>query len=381
MAVNCLCEDKVMKRIGLLTMHRVINFGSILQAYATQLVVEKFGYDCTIIDYQYPNKIHPQDRVNLITRVGRFILQLKNGCPYYKQKKEFARFQRNNLKLSRHYSSKRDLQENFDSYYDAVIVGSDQTWNVRHIGEDDSFLLPFVSDDVKKISYASSAARKTLPQKYEKTFKKMLSRFFAISVRENNTRILVNNLIGVDAPVTLDPTLLVSKDEWMSVADKSRIKKKIKGPFILAYILKYSFDPYPLATDVIRKVYKKYKMPVVCIRYSVKEKLGIPGTLQLNEAISPEDFLWLFANASFVISSSFHGTAFSVNFERPFYSIVNHEIDDDRIMSLLNSLGLMNRAVSKLDELGEITEIDYEPISKALSSLKEGSITFLKENL
>ena len=174
MAVNCLCEDKVMKRIGLLTMHRVINFGSILQAYATQLVVEKFGYDCTIIDYQYPNKIHPQDRVNLITRVGRFILQLKNGCPYYKQKKEFARFQRNNLKLSRHYSSKRDLQENFDSYYDAVIVGSDQTWNVRHIGEDDSFLLPFVSDDVKKISYASSAARKTLPQKYEKTFKKML---------------------------------------------------------------------------------------------------------------------------------------------------------------------------------------------------------------
>ena len=191
----------------------------------------------------------------------------------------------------------------------------------------------------------------------------------------------MNNLIGVDAPVTLDPTLLVSKDEWMSVADKSRIKKKIKGPFILAYILKYSFDPYPLATDVIRKVYKKYKMPVVCIRYSVKEKLGIPGTLQLNEAISPEDFLWLFANASFVISSSFHGTAFSVNFERPFYSIVNHEIDDDRIMSLLNSLGLMNRAVSKLDELGEITEIDYEPISKALSSLKEGSITFLKENL
>lgn len=372
-------QAKIMKkRIGLLTMHQVVNFGSVLQAYATQVAIKKMGYECELINYKYPNKIHNSDPASFLLKIIRLLMQVRFGFPGYKQRRAFSLFRERHLNQSREYPSRESLIADVPDY-DTYVVGSDQTWNVRHIGCDDSFLLSFVPAGKHRISYASSAARKVLPKEYLETFKTNLSKFDAISVRESHTQVLVKSLIGKEVPITLDPTLLLDENDWKSIADTSKLK--IKKPFILVYILKYSFSPYPTATDVIRKVYDQYHMPIVAIRYSARENIGIKDVIDLHEAIGPEDFVWLFMNASYVITTSFHGTVFSLNFKKPFFSIYDSRIEDDRIYSVLHLLGAESCGVDVSKEFNLSDAIDYERVSVALNSERLKSFVYLKNNL
>lgn len=366
------------KSIGLLTMHRVINFGSVLQAYATQSVIEKLGHKCTIIDYQYPNAIHPQDAdaKSVVLAILRFFMSLLHGFPDVKQRKGFDEFRSNYLNLSEYYPNRESLRSK-PPVFDKYVVGSDQTWNVRHTGGDDTFMLAFTSS-TEKFSYGSSAARAMVDDEYVESFKGNLKKFKYISVREANTQSLVEKLIGEKVPVVLDPTLLLSDADWNVIANVSKLK--IKKPYILVYVLKYSFYPYPLATQLIRMIHELYKMPVVLIRYSMKEKLGIKGEVtNLYEGISPEDFVWLFQNASFVVTTSFHGTAFSINYQKPFYAIYHPEIEDDRIISLLSLLGIADRGIPIHGSVpAKVDDIDYESVNQRMKSEREKSIRFLK---
>lgn len=370
--------ENMKKKIGLLTMHRVVNFGSILQAYATQVVIKKLGYDCEIINYQYPNKIHLEDHTSFLLKVLKVLMEIRYGFPGKKQRRAFRLFREKYLHQSEYFKTRDDLVERVPEY-DTYIVGSDQTWNVRHIGSDDTFLLAFVPTDKRRISYASSAARKELPTLYINSFKQHLSAFNAISVREKHTQELIKNLLGKDVPVTLDPTLLLDANEWQLLARNSKLK--IKTPFILVYILKYSFLPYPTATEVIKDVYDKYHLPIVALRYSARENMGIEDVINLHEGVGPEDFLWLFMNASYVITTSFHGTAFSLNFRRPFYAIYNSSIEDDRIYSLLHLLGAESCGVDVCKGYQSAKPVDYDKISQTLISERNKSISFLKSNL
>ena len=367
-----------MKTIGLITMHRVVNFGSVLQAYATQQIIEKLGYSCSIIDYQYPNEFHlsKKEKDKWYIRWSRVVMQLVHGFPSIKQERGFQNFRTRYLKTTRLYPTRDSLFEDVPNF-DAYIVGSDQTWNVRHMVGDDVFLLAF-TESQNKISYSSSAARVSIADSYVSSFRDNLMKFKYISVRERNTQVLVKNLTGRDVPIVLDPTLLLGPSDWNEVAKMSKLK--IRKPFILAYVLKYSFYPYPLATQLIRMIHDRYKMPVVLIRYSMREKLGInEGVTNLYEGIAPEDFVWLFQNASFVVTTSFHGTAFAINYRKPFYAIYDPEIEDDRIISLLSLLGIADRGVSihegvpdKMDDIG------YDAVNQRMKSEREKSVGFLK---
>lgn len=369
---------EVKKTVGLLTMHRVVNFGSVLQAYATQVAIEKLGYDCELINYKYPNSIHQGDYSSVLLRFIRLLMEIRYGFPGYRQRRAFAQFRNKYLKLSKDYPTRESLINDIPTY-DTYVVGSDQTWNVRHIGSDDTFLLSFVPKDKHKISYSSSAARRELPQEYIESFKKNLLEFDSISVRESHTQALIGDLINKDVPITLDPTLLLNENDWQIIADTSKLK--IKKPFILVYILKYSFSPYPIATEIIRKVHEQYQMPVVAIRYSARENLGIKDVIDLHEGIGPEDFVWLFMNASFVVTTSFHGTVFSINLKKAFYSIYDSSIEDDRIYSILQLLGAESCGVDISKGFVSSNPIVDDEISKALITEREKSIRFLKQNL
>lgn len=120
-----------MKKVGLLTMHRVFNYGSILQAYATQTIIESLGFICDVIDYQYPNKIHKCGKFDIHQFIG-FLLQLKQGFPELRRRKKFRRFYKKYFHLTRYYPTKESLERN-PPIEDVYIVGSDQTWNTRHI--------------------------------------------------------------------------------------------------------------------------------------------------------------------------------------------------------------------------------------------------------
>lgn len=369
------------KNIGLLTMHRVVNFGSVLQAYATQEVIRRLGYSCTIIDYQYPNSIHHSDKEkwSILVNVYRWIMQWKHGWPEKKQKEGFRQFRSHYLCTTQYFPTYESLQKD-PPLFDTYLLGSDQTWNVRHIGHDDTFLLSFTNSP-RKVAYAPSAARNTLPEEDKATFKKYIPKFKAISVRERNTQQLIKSLLGEDPPVMLDPTLLLTKEDWGQIGKTSSYKVK-KEPFILVYVLRYSFYPYPLATKLIQQVYEKYGCHLVLIRYSMREKLGIHDYENLYEGIAPEDFVYLFEQASFVITTSFHGTAFAINNNKPFYAIYDPKLSDDRIISLLREVGLEDRAISIHQSVPLINDrIDYASVNHKLNELRNQAYNFLRQNL
>lgn len=374
-------DTKDKKTIGLLTMHRVVNFGSVLQAYAMQEVLERLGYSCTIIDYQYPNKMHHGDKEKwpLLVGIYRMLMQWLHGRPAKKQHFGFENFRERYFHTTGYYPTYESLQER-PPLFDTYLLGSDQTWNVRHIGHDDTFLLSF-TDSSNKVSYAPSAARSTLDVEHIDAFRKYIPQFKAISVREKNTQQLIKSLTGKEPPVMLDPTLLLNKEDWRKIGITSQFKVK-KTPFILVYVLRYSFYPYPLATELIKKVYEKYGYHLVIIRYSMKEKLGVKDYENLYEGIAPEDFVALFEQASFVVTTSFHGTAFAINNNKPFYSIYDPELADDRIISLLRELGLEDRAISIHDAAPEVTEaIDYNAVNTKLNAMRRDAFDFLTNNV
>lgn len=369
------------KNIGLLTMHRVVNFGSVLQAYATQEIVNRLGYSCTIIDYLYPNSIHHGDKEKWAILVGiyRWMMQWVHGCPGKKQEEGFKQFRERYLHTTQYFPTYESLQKK-PPQFDTYLLGSDQTWNTRHIGHDDTFLLSF-TDSPHKVAYAPSAARNALSKKYVGAFKKYISKFKAISVREKNTQTLIETLLGEKPPIMLDPTLLLTKEDWHQIGNASCFKVK-KSPFILVYVLRYSFYPYPLATELIQKIYEKYGYHLVLIRYSMREKLSVHDYENLYEGIAPEDFVYLFEQASFVVTTSFHGTAFAVNNNKPFYAIYNPELADDRIISLLREIGLEDRALSVNQPVPSINDsIDYDSVNQKLDKLRNRAYNFFKQNL
>ena len=334
--------------VGVLTMHRVINFGSVLQAYATQVAIERLGHNCTLIDYIYPNSLHIKSKVNIF-RIYTSFVNLLHGFPNRKQKQGINTFIKTNIKLTSSnydYDGLKQQPPLFDKY----VVGSDQTWNTTCTRGDDSFLLNF-TDSPEKIAYASCAARAHIEPCYEPLFRECLNKFKSISVRDNSTKALVKSLTGQEVPIVLDPTLLLHSSEWNNIAKQSDLRENVKGKYILVYILSYAYDPYPYINSVISQVVKEIGLPLVVIRYSMRYSLNVKVAHNYYEGISPEDFVWLFANASFVITTSFHGTAFAINYNKPFYTIYNPLIQDDRIYSLLKMLGCESSGIPNKGEI------------------------------
>lgn len=326
-------------KLGIITMHSVIHHGSVLQAYATQRFFEKKGYDVEIIDYQYPNVWHEEHglnvfKPNLKTKIAR-VLGLK---PYYRGRKKIIQFQKKYYKLSKHYDTPKSIKEQ-PPEYNIYLSGSDQIWNPKFTCGDTVYMLDFVKDKKKRISLSSSFACQNLPDKYKDQYRKFLSRYLFLSVRENQGVNIMRSLLGREVEVTLDPTLLLDRKEWESFVYKYDSKR----PFIYLYMLDYAYNPKPYIYELTK--YFSEKLGLI-----VKSNVKIPSEFNTcYEDVSDagiEDFLSNICNASLVITSSFHGTAFAVNFGTPLLAVVPEKNTDDRLSSLLQNLQLDNCIVS-----------------------------------
>lgn len=366
-----------MKRIGILTMHRVINYGSALQAWATQELLIKLGSIPTIIDYKFPNKIHRKKRAFRL-EFARFILHLFLGFPQHRKAFKFHKFQKKYFHLTKQYNTKEALMQD-PPIFDIYLVGSDQVWNPKQNMNDTTFFLDFVPESRKKISFSSSLAQAEIAPKYSSLIKKYLSSFQGISVREKNGKDLLEKLLNKKVSISLDPTLMLTKDDYQKLACNSNLK--INEPYILVYILQYAFNPYPFVTKVIQEVHNKLQYKVICLDYSAKQRLHIKNKTMLRDAVGPEDFLSLFINASFVITTSFHGTAFSLNFGIPFYSIINTNHDDDRMYSLLKQCNAEDRAITLNSKFSISDKFDYTKIRKKINILRDESIQYLSNKI
>ncbi|MCM1221092.1 MAG: polysaccharide pyruvyl transferase family protein [Bacteroides sp.] len=376
-----------MKTVGIITMHKVWNAGSALQAYALQRTVEDMGFAVKLIDYQYPNIEHSafagcvKDVKSLdIKGAIRLVAQLvKVKLMKSKHTTLYNSFYDKYFRCTKSvYTSRKSLYEH-TPLFDIYITGSDQVWNPQYIGFDTSYLLDFVPENAKRISYASSFSTNSIPFFLKRDYARCLSKYDSISVREESGKQLVNELTNKDATVCCDPTLLLSKEQWGKIAEDSVLHTGKK--YILVYVMGYAYDPYPSIYKHIDKVANELKLPVVFFN-SRRGKYNAPfGELKIQD-LGPAEFLWLFKNASFVMTDSFHGTAFSLNFQRPFISVIK-EIgnSDSRVYNILKVTNTTERAVVCDDDPDSYSLNMSAPASVEIEKLRNESIQYLYKSL
>lgn len=328
-------------KIGIITMHKVRNFGSVLQAYALQQVIKRLGFDNEIIDYRYPKKVRKNITFSSAVHTAYiFLCNLIVGFPKCKQQKKFDSFYRKNLSLS-------SLEVNESSVtslpiYDGYITGSDQVWNPRFAGHDTNFMLAFAPDDKPKISYASSFATTEISGEFHELYARYLSRYDSISVREQSGVTIVKELTGMDASVCCDPTLLLRAQEWDKLAKQSNLNLNYK--YILVYPIKYMYNPYPKLYDIVSMVQKELGYMVIYLEGRKEDAFRTNS--KLIKSAGPEDFVYLIKNAEFVVTTSFHGAAFSMIYNKPMFGLVNKaNTNDSRMQSLLKEFAALDSLI------------------------------------
>lgn len=375
-------------KAGIITMHKVPNYGSHLQAYALQEAVNDMGYDAELIDYKYPNEYHiarDKDLTKKKLSLGGFIksvfkspITIFNKIIFARQRKLFHDFEDKFFKLSCTYKSQEEIKKE-KPVYDIYITGSDQVWNPRFACGDDIYMCNFGDFSKSRIAYGASVAATNIPESMKSIYKENLSRYKAIGIRDFSSKQELENIIEKNIEVVCDPVFLLSSEAWHKLSERSKLKLPKK--YILIYILTYSFNPYPEILKVIKDVKEKFNLPVVFINTSLKHILQIKPNKNIFTA-SIFDFIKLFENASYILTTSFHGTAFSLIFKKQFLSIVGDKKTDGRIRDLLNSLEINSYCDLKTYNRETLNKkIDYEMIEDNFNSFVEKSKNFLKGNL
>ena len=374
-----------MKKIGIITVHRLPNWGSALQGYALQKVVESLGYVCECINYSYPNPWH-EERGSWKRRIPplktRILRRLGLRAPSLQQLVD--KFVDSEIKESREYTTFDDIH-NDSPEYDIYMSGSDQIWNWRTMCADPTYLLDFAPKDKPKIAYSSSFSVNYIPEDLWKMYSKCLSEYKAISVRESNGSRLIKELIGREVPVVLDPTLLLNNKQWKKLASKARWKQKMPNKYILSYMLNYTFNPKPTMTALLNHLQHRYQCPVIMLGRPNEMFNGDIFQMSKSQGIGVYEFLWLVSHASVVASSSFHGSAFAVNMGVPLLALVEKEDqEDDRIPSFLSSVGLSENLVTIHTDFGKLDKdgsYDVESAHKKLDMQRSMSIKFINDSI
>ena len=365
-----------MKKISLITIFDVANFGTYLQALATAVVLQNFGHKVEIVHYERPFKNTILLRRNLLLRCLYYVYFWIRGFDGILFTLRCRRFVSKYTKITRTYFSIDELKRNPPNA-DIYLTGSDQVWNTEHNqGVDEAFYLSYAPVGKKKVAYAASIGQDSIPIEYREHTKKLLSQYSGISVREAQAVDLLSD-IGIKATHVIDPTLLLDRDQWMNMASKRLIPDK--------YLLVYSVEPTEYdkkVSDVAVLVAKVKQLKIVSVSNFGEDK-RIPNCDIYFDFALPQHFLSLMAYASFVVVSSFHGTAFAINFNRQFLTITPGAYSS-RIDSLLELTGLQDRRIRSVDELRtQLLEqsISYDAINTILNRERTSSVAFLRENV
>lgn len=359
-------------KLGILTFHCAVNYGAVLQVFALQEYLTSLGHEVSVIDYRPEYLLNPYRISNVFIPQSSFVRRVKywlRSCMImpikYKRNRTFSGFVKSRIHLA-----KLDFAEPANDY-DAFIVGSDQIWNpLITEGFDDVYFCNFAAARSKRtISYAASAGsvENIISSRQEKDFFSKLSGIDSISVREMSlSKYLTDN--GKNVRTTVDPVLLAGKDVFAGIARKPKRKK----PYMLLFQLWVS----PKIVEFTEAVANTLGLEVVSISSS-SESVKNAKILQ---SLSPEEFVGYFHYASYIITTSFHGTVFSILFGKDFNVVSTDRINSERMTSLLDGLGLGAR-MTDLSEIPDISHIDYSQVKLGLAEIIEESKNFLNQSL
>lgn len=339
-----------MKKISVITLHYIRNYGSVLQTYATQRKFELMGYNVEIIDYIRPKKdVDLRKGVNPLKKLLNKLLGLIQR-PFHD--KVFDDFLKKNIKLTRHYDDYNDLKTN-PPLSDIYCVGSDQTWNSEYNqGILPAYYLDFGSENCKRVGYAVSIGLDAFPEKEIPQIKQYIQRFSAISVREASAKKIIEDIGYKNVFHVLDPTLVLKKEEWRNLI----ASRTIKGKYIIIYRLNKNQELENYAKSLSQKTGCK----IVRMSYWLTQFLD-SGKMIFTPTVN--EFLSLIYYADYVITDSFHCTAFSLNFEKEFFVFYPGKFNT-RIQSLLELTGTQDRVMG--NGKNDYNTIDYANVRKIL---------------
>lgn len=381
------------KKVGIVSCYFKHNYGSMLQAYATQKILEDWDIPNETINLQKLNqeiskgkkKYYMGQLFNfsfIKAKMGmvklKLYCKLANGELGKKIKirdQKFEEFEKN-FHLSKAYEKMADVCR--EGNYTDVLVGSDQLWLPVNIVAD-YYTLNFVPENVNKVSFATSFGVSQVPEKYKSQYQTFLKRIEHLSVREDAGVKLVKELTGRDAKLVCDPTLLFDKDEWMEIQPKERL---VQDKYIFCYFLGKTVEYRKFAERLKAKTgYKIISLNHLdeYVKYSDKFADEAPFD------VGPSEFLNLIRNAEFVCTDSFHGTVFSLINHKKFFVFRRYKkhskvSTNSRLDSLLKIVDLSDRMLEGEENVEDLVqkEIDYEAVDQKLEGFREQSKAFLR---
>lgn len=342
------------RKIGILTFHNADNLGAVLQAYALQtIMIEECGVEAQIIDYKC-QEIEGSRYAKRYGGKGVLLKYLLLSIYYYIKRRGFDRFRMKYLKLSRKYI-RTDICESSD-VYDKFIAGSDQIWNLECSGNDYTYYLDFVHDTEKKFSYAASLGNYVYRDEERCNIEKLLNDFKQVSVREESAMNMLQHLNITNIRVDADPTLMLSNKQWQDITNKRICKKK----YILVYLVQQDVN----VMNAAKEYAKKHDLKLISNKKSIEFMLRN----------SPADFLSWIYNAEGVFTNSFHGTAFSLIFNKPLAADI--EMVDGKINNRVKEL-LFSVNAEQCILKNSNAKVEKANAEQHLKQMRERSIAYL----
>lgn len=371
-----------MKKIGILTYYHYDNYGTALQAYALQQYLDgNYECDAEIVDYVSLNEYVGKKLV--FQRIKRMGIYIKNFSKYFtlynnrncelQKAKAFEQFFEKNLVLSdKCVHSIEEIKKTCEKY-DAIMIGSDQTWN-SNVSCWKEFLIDYLdSDRIIKLSYAPSLGTGHIDDEYVEIFKNALLDFQALSCRERGGAKYLTELLGKEVEFVLDPTLLLTPADWKKIEEPVNVSE----PYMLTYFL----GDNKKHREVAKKIAAEKGLKIVALPISYLE---IKDKSIEKQYVGPGGFISLVRNASFVCTDSFHGTMFSINFGRDFVSFpkrddAEHNSDNNRLYDSLDVFGLKDRI--SMNGAVISSSIDYSAVNAKLAALRRSSHDYLAKSV
>lgn len=361
-------------KVGILTFPNSVSYGACLQMVALQNTVRRMGHEVEIINYHNPYmkaEKHTEKGRNPLKRALQRRIRLLLHRRLYAR---FRRFEKQQVALypTRAFTDKEQLRT-LGQRYDAVICGSDQVWSPYITNTDISYFLDFCDDSTRRVAYAPSFGVDTFPEGFEERITPELQKFHALSAREQQGKDMVERLTGRETALVTDPTWLVDAADWAAMEQSHPVAT---GDYVLYFVVNQS----PKLLKRCKDFAKQHGLKVVVVG-------GNPLSAAKNKDpmlayaidIGPEQWLYLIHHAKHVFTNSFHGTAFSVLFQRDLYvEVPGH--NGSRLRQVLKSFGMEDHEVREGQKLAD-TAINYEPARSVFAELREQSLAYLKEAL
>lgn len=361
-------------KIGILTFHRALNYGAVLQCYALSEVLKGMGHDVEVIDYRpayiekYRKLFYWNDfkKKNLISQLKYLLTRPIVYSSKRKAAEAFDCFLNQHLRFSSPVYSVRDIP----SCYDVIVFGSDQIWSPRICeGFDPLFWGKCPKGKAHFVAYAPSLEGYQNFTEQEWGFVlEALNNFDHISVREEAFKVELEKQTTKKISWVLDPTLLVNPDI---------LKKCIKKPAIDKYIFLFTVQPGSLPYEIARQVAQEKGWKIVRAR-ATKSMSKETGVIHL-DACSPEEFLGLIYYAECVVTNSFHATALSIQLGKKIFSAKSER--PKRVLNILNALGIQDRFVTEVKDVNVDSEMNYTTIREKLNNLASCSCEYVKYSL